>query len=226
MTGPSIGGRARSTSWPPAIAVLRLLPLSNREKDVEILALRHQLTVLKRQLGKERVRFDRSDRARLAALLHGLPSDVLRGVRLLVRPDTVLGWHRNLPARRHAASSWSKRPGRPRTVRSVRVLALRLARENPSWAIGAGGTVGWSRGIGPIRGGPAGRGSARTSATCSFAWRGRTRRGDIDESKANSSGSARRTPKTGPNGRSSLLIFELATTLDAPTTAAFAPLNV
>jgi hypothetical protein len=115
-----------------AFAVLRLLPLSNRDKDVEILALRHQLTVLERQLGKERVRFDTSDRAWLAALLHWLPSDVLRSVRLLVRPDTMLRWHRNLLARRHAAISWSKRPGPPRTVRSVRVLVLRLARENPS----------------------------------------------------------------------------------------------
>jgi putative transposase len=116
-----------------AFAVLRLLPMSNRDKDVEILALRHQITVLERHLGKERVRFDTSDRALLAALLHRLPSDVLRSVRLLVRPDTVLRWHRDLVAGRHAAVSRSKRPGRPRTVRSVRSLVLRLARENPSW---------------------------------------------------------------------------------------------
>ena len=43
-----------------AFAVLRLLPMSNRDKDVEILALRHQITVLERHLGKERVRFDTS----------------------------------------------------------------------------------------------------------------------------------------------------------------------
>ena len=59
-----------------AFAVLRLLPMSNRDKDVEILALRHQITVLERHLGKERVRFDTSDRALLAALLHRFPSDV------------------------------------------------------------------------------------------------------------------------------------------------------
>jgi putative transposase len=116
-----------------AFAVLRLLPMSNRDKDVEILALRHQITVLERQLGKEKVRFDRTDRAFLAALLHRLPRDVLRKVRLLVRPDTVLRWHRDLLARRHAAVSRPKRPGRPPTVRSVRTLVLRLARENPSW---------------------------------------------------------------------------------------------
>ncbi|WP_307783660.1 integrase [Streptomyces spinoverrucosus] len=67
------------------------------------------------------------------ALLHRLPRNVLRRVRLLVRPDTVLPWHRDLLARRHAARSLPKRPGRPRTVRSVRVLVLRLTRENPGW---------------------------------------------------------------------------------------------
>jgi transposase InsO family protein len=116
-----------------AFAVLRLLPMSNRDKDVEILALRHQLMVLERHLGKEKVRFDAGDRAFLAALLHRLPRDVLRSMRLLVRPDTVLRWHRDLVARSHAAVSRPKRPGRPRTVRSVRALVLRLARENPSW---------------------------------------------------------------------------------------------
>nr|WP_240947984.1 integrase core domain-containing protein [Planosporangium mesophilum] len=116
-----------------AFAVLRLLPMSNRDKDVEILALRHQITVLERQLGTEKVRFDAGDRAFLAALLHRLPRDVLRSMRLLVHPDTVLRWHRDLVARSHAAASRPKRPGRPRTVRSVRALVLRLARENPSW---------------------------------------------------------------------------------------------
>jgi hypothetical protein len=57
---------------------------------------------------------------------------VLDRFRLLVRPDTVLRWHRDLVARRHAARSRPRRPGRPRTVRSVRLLVLRLARENPS----------------------------------------------------------------------------------------------
>ena len=116
-----------------AFAMLRLLPMSDRDKDVEILALRHRLTVLERQLGTERVRLDVSDRAFLAALLHRLPRDVLRRVRLLWRPETVLRWHRDLLGRRHAHMSRPKRPGRPRTVRSVRDLVLRLARENPGW---------------------------------------------------------------------------------------------
>jgi hypothetical protein len=53
-----------------AFALLRLLPMSDRDKDAEILALRHQLAVLQRQLGPQRVQFASSDRALLAALLH------------------------------------------------------------------------------------------------------------------------------------------------------------
>ena len=114
-------------------ALLRLLPVSDRDKNAEILALRHQITLLERQLGKARPRLLPSDRAFLAALLHRLPRDVLGRFRLLIRPDTVLRWHRDLLARRHAARSRPGRPGRPRTIRSIRLLVLRLARENPCW---------------------------------------------------------------------------------------------
>jgi len=90
-------------------------------------------TVLERQLGRDRVRFAPSDRVFLAALLHRLPPGVLRRARLLVRPDTVLHWHRDLVSRRHTARSRPKPAGRPRTARSIRVLVLRPARENPGW---------------------------------------------------------------------------------------------
>ncbi|ADI11624.1 hypothetical protein SBI_08506 [Streptomyces bingchenggensis BCW-1] len=56
-----------------AFALLRLLSMSDWDKDAEILALRHQITVLERQLGGARVRFTASDRAFLAALLHRMP---------------------------------------------------------------------------------------------------------------------------------------------------------
>jgi hypothetical protein len=104
-----------------ALAVLRLLPMSDRDKDAEILALRRQIMVFERQLGGERVRFAPADRAGLAALLHPLPRDMLNQLRLLVRPDTALRWHRDLIARRHAKIS---RPrglgGHERSGRSVR----------------------------------------------------------------------------------------------------------
>jgi putative transposase len=110
---------------------LRLLPMTGREKEIEILVLRHQLAVLQRQLAKPA--FTPADRFLLAGLLHHLPMGKLRHLRLLVRPDTILRWHRNFLKRRHAAACSPRRRGRPRTARSIRALVLRLARENPSW---------------------------------------------------------------------------------------------
>jgi hypothetical protein len=85
-----------------AFALLRLLPISDHDKDAEILVLRHQITVLQRQLAPDKPRFAAADRAFLAALLHRLPRPTLRSLRLLVRPDTIRRWHRELLARRHA----------------------------------------------------------------------------------------------------------------------------
>ena len=99
------------------LRLLRLLSGSDRDKDIEILSLRHQLAVLQRQLDGRQVRFEPVDRAWLAALLHPLPRPTLRGLQLLVRPDTILKWHRDLIAGRHAAASRPKRRGRPRTLR-------------------------------------------------------------------------------------------------------------
>ncbi len=112
-------------------ALIRLLPVSDRDKDVEILALRHQLTVPRRMAGKPA--FTPNDRTLLAALLHHLPTQKLRQLRLLVCPDTILRRHRELLDQSHAATCAPKRRGRQRTVRSIRALVLRLARENPSW---------------------------------------------------------------------------------------------
>jgi hypothetical protein len=56
-----------------------------------------------------------------------------RSLRLLVRPETVLRWHRDLIARRHARISRPKQVGRPPAIRSIRRLVLRLARENSTW---------------------------------------------------------------------------------------------
>ncbi|MFI6396232.1 integrase core domain-containing protein [Nonomuraea sp. NPDC050547] len=117
-----------------AFAALRLLPMSDRDKDVEILALRHQVMVLQRQLGTDvRVRFTPEDRLFLAALLTSLPRAVLCRLRLVVRPDTILRWHREIVKQRHARTCRPKRRGRPPTVRSICALVLRLVRENPSW---------------------------------------------------------------------------------------------
>jgi transposase InsO family protein len=113
------------------VAFLRLQPRSSTDKNIEILTLRHQLAVLQRQAS--RPRFTPADRAFLAALLHRIPRPTLRQLHPIVSPDTILRWHRTLPRRHHARTSRPKRPGRPPTVRSIRVLVLCLARENPRW---------------------------------------------------------------------------------------------
>jgi hypothetical protein len=96
------------------------------------LTLRRQLTVLQRQIDRPRV--TPADRAFLAALLHRLPRAKLRRLHLIVSPDTVLRWHRDLMRRSHAkASRRKKRPGRPPTRRSIQALVLRLAPENSGW---------------------------------------------------------------------------------------------
>ncbi len=112
-------------------AFIRLLPMSDTNKDVEILALRHQLTVLQRQIDKPHL--TAPDRAFLAALLHRLPRPTLRQLHLIISPDTILRWHRDFLRRRHAKASRPKQPGRPPTVRSIKALILRLTRENPCW---------------------------------------------------------------------------------------------
>ena len=68
--------------------------MSERDKDIEILALRHRLLVLQRQVGKPA--FTDTDRLVLPGPLHRLPRQRLCQLLLLVRPDTVLRWHRDL----------------------------------------------------------------------------------------------------------------------------------
>jgi len=111
-------------------AMLRLLVGRRRSvfaKDIELLVLRHQLAVLRRQQPRPSVR--PADRAFLAALTRILPSARRRG--LIVTPQTLLRWHRDLVRRRWTQSN--QRLGRPPVERRVRELVLRLARENPRW---------------------------------------------------------------------------------------------
>ena len=111
------------------------LRLSRREEawmTAEILILRHQLAVLQRQQPR-RPKLNWADRALIAALLSVIPKARRQGLRLLVTPDTILRWHRNIVRRRWAARSRSGRTGRPATRRNIRALVLRLARENPGW---------------------------------------------------------------------------------------------
>src|SRR5213592_3683311 len=105
--------------------LLILLGRSERAKELEILVLRHELQVLRRQVGRPRLRS--TDRVLLAALGQLLPRRRRRS--FLVQPATLLRWHRDLVRRR-----WTyvgRPPGRPRIGAQVRQLVLRLAAENP-----------------------------------------------------------------------------------------------
>jgi len=115
------------------VAIRRLLELvvlgrrSDADKDLEIVVLRHEVAVLRRQV--KRPVFRASDRAFLAAASRTLSRD--RWNAFVIRPDTLLRWHRRLMARK-----WTKPhrpPGRPSLDPEIRDLILRLARENPRW---------------------------------------------------------------------------------------------
>jgi hypothetical protein len=94
----------------------------------EVLALRHQLGVLERQVGRPRWR--PADRLLLAAISRALPRPAWRS--LLPRPETLLRWHRELVRRKWAA--YRRRPRRQRVVPSeLNELIVRLAEENPRW---------------------------------------------------------------------------------------------
>src|SRR5437764_7387661 len=111
-------------------AVLRLLARNRRSefaKDVSLLVLRHQLAVLGRQQRRPLLR--PADRALLAALARLLPPRRRHG--LVVTPQTLLRWHRELVRRKWAQPPRSR--GRPPVNDRVRELVLRLARENTRW---------------------------------------------------------------------------------------------
>src|ERR1022692_587258 len=74
-----------------------------------------------------------ADRALFATLLSVIPKARRQGLRLLVTPDTIVRWHRDIVRRRWAARSMRGKTGRPATGRNIRALVLRLARENPGW---------------------------------------------------------------------------------------------
>ncbi|MEV2271963.1 hypothetical protein [Nonomuraea africana] len=106
---------------------LVLLVRSETSKDVEILMLRQQLAVLRRQVARPRLSW--ADRAMITALARLLPTAGRR--RLFVTPGTLLRWHADVVRRRWTFKR--RRQGRPPTRAAVRSLVLRMARENPLW---------------------------------------------------------------------------------------------
>ncbi|EFL27451.1 LOW QUALITY PROTEIN: putative Transposase, partial [Streptomyces himastatinicus ATCC 53653] len=100
-------------------------------KNAELLVLRHENAVLRRQLTRP-VRYEHADRLWFAALSSLIPRHRWAQV-FPVTPATLLAWHRRLVARKWDYSKRTRRPGRPSTAGAVKALVLRLARENPRW---------------------------------------------------------------------------------------------
>src|ERR1035437_2715893 len=109
-------------------AVLRLAPAGDqRDRELEILVLRHQVKVLQRKAGRPRLR--RRDRLFLAAAARLLPKE--RWSCFIVTPATLLAWHRALVKRK-----WScrrRRSGRPPLDEEICRLVVRMAKDNPRW---------------------------------------------------------------------------------------------
>jgi putative transposase len=110
------------------MAWLGLLARSAQSKNAEILVLRHEVAVLRRQVNRPRLSW--ADRAVLAALT-GLLSRACR-LHRIVTPATILRWHRDLVKRRWTQPRHHRTGGR-RTPPELRRLVLRLAAENSSW---------------------------------------------------------------------------------------------
>src|SRR5437868_285366 len=106
-----------------------VLPRREVSKDAELLVLRHENAVLRRQVG--RVRYQPADRLWLAALSRLIPR-CRWGEVFAVTPATLLAWHRRLVARKWDYAS-RRGPGRPSTAAAIRKLVISIATENPTW---------------------------------------------------------------------------------------------
>jgi len=108
-------------------SLARLAVRSGRSKDLEIIVLRHQLTVLRRQVS--RTALTDTDRSLLGAIAAALPRRLRVG--WIVTPDTLLRWHRRRITRHWTQTS---RPqGRPPTTAEIRKLIIDMATNNPTW---------------------------------------------------------------------------------------------
>ncbi|MGW3658810.1 integrase core domain-containing protein [Streptomyces sp. NPDC005151] len=113
------------------LSVPAVLLRRDTAKDAELLVLRHENAVLRRQL-QGRVRYEPADRLWFAALSSLIPRRRWATV-CPITPSTLLAWHRKLLARRWDYSKRRRGPGRPPTQAAIKKLVLRLTRENSRW---------------------------------------------------------------------------------------------
>src|SRR6266705_5696036 len=109
-------------SWLRLLLDLIDVRLRVRDPEAELLLLRHQLRVVRRQV--KRPRLDVADRAIMAALSHRMSRAAW--VAMLVQPETVLGWHRQLVRRKWAAFGRRRDPGRPGLDPELQSLILEI----------------------------------------------------------------------------------------------------
>jgi putative transposase len=106
-----------------------LISRNNLAKDAELLVLRHENAVLRRDVG--RVRYGPADRVWFAALARLIPRRRWADI-FPITPATLLAWHRRLAAGKYDTSK-RRTPGRPPTGPGITRLVVRLAKENPLW---------------------------------------------------------------------------------------------
>jgi len=122
------------------ISLIRVSRLSENDKDLEIVILRHQLDIMTRKQ-KQPVRPNRAEKVTLAELTAILKQSTKRSVRQLggviriVRPETAIRWHREL-VRRKWTYQRNNKGGRPRIHQGTKSLIVRLAKENIRWGCG------------------------------------------------------------------------------------------
>src|SRR5438105_189400 len=116
-------------SWLRLLLDLLDVRLRVRNPEVELLLLRHQLRVVSRQV--KRPQLNMADRTIMAALSRRVNRAALVG--MLIQPETVLGWHRQLVRRRWAAFGRRRGPGRPGLAPQIQELVLQMAKDNPRW---------------------------------------------------------------------------------------------
>jgi hypothetical protein len=138
---------------PLAFIVFLLAGWISRQQLIVIEYLKAENRMLRERLKERSIRFSDRERALLARKAFGIPRKILLELGTIVTPDTLLRWHRQLIARKFDFSRRGK-PGRPRTMRVITELIVRMALENLHWGYtrirGALGNLGYEVGRGTI----------------------------------------------------------------------------